>query len=200
MSAAPDILTRPKLTLPPAEAEWLRTAYAGADVILEYGSGGSTVMAADMAGKSVTSVESDNNWAAMMQAWFADNPGASTPVIHHADIGPTVEWGMPDGDNRWRAWPKYPLEIWQTEGFQQPDVVLIDGRFRIGCLLATLFNTKKTVTVFFDDYADRAPYYEVERFVKPTEIRGRMARFDIQPTQLIGDRLLDVIQLMTRPR
>lgn len=200
MTLAADILSRPELTLPPAEADWLRAAYQAADVILEYGSGGSTVMASEMAGKTITSVESDRNWVAMMQRWFEENPSASTPMIHHADIGPTGEWGMPDGDKRWRAWPKYPLEIWQAEDFQQPDVVLIDGRFRVGCLLAVLFAAKKPVTVYFDDYANREAYHDVERFVRPTEIRGRMARFDIQPTELIGERLLDVIQMMTRPR
>lgn len=200
MLAAAHIPTRPELTLPAAEAACLRAAYENADVILEYGSGGSTVMASEMADKSVVSVESDKNWADMMCAWFAANPGLSTPKMHYADIGPTGQWGMPEGNKRWRAWPKYPLEIWKSESFRQPDVVLIDGRFRIGCLLATLFSTQKRVDVFFDDYAGRDPYHAVERFVKPAEIIGRMARFEIQPTQLIGDQLLDVIQMMTRPR
>jgi len=191
---------RPELTLPAAEADWLRSAYSRADAILEYGSGGSTVMASEMSGKSVISVESDKNWAAMMQAWFAENPGASHPTILHADVGKTGEWGMPETDKRWRAFAKYPLGVWELDGFVQPDVVLVDGRFRVGCLLATLFRTTKPVELYFDDYAGREPYHVVESFVKPTEIRGRMARFEIKPTPIPADRLLDVIQLMSRPR
>ena len=191
---------RPELTLPAAEAVWLRDAYSRADVILEYGSGGSTVMASEMAGKSVTSVESDKAWAEMMQDWFAINPGLSTPSVLHADVGKTGEWGMPENDKRWRAFPKYPLEVWSHEGFVNPDVVLVDGRFRVGCLLATMFRTQKPVELYFDDYAGREPYHVVETFVKPTEIRGRMARFDIKPTPIPSERLLDVIQLMSRPR
>lgn len=42
--------------MPPAEAEALRMAYEEAEVILEYGSGGSTVVAAELPGKHVTSV------------------------------------------------------------------------------------------------------------------------------------------------
>jgi len=135
-----------------------------------------------------------------MQAWFDDCPGLSMPTVIHADVGTTGEWGMPESDKRWRAFPKYPLEVWSFEGFQQPDVVLVDGRFRVGCLLATLFRTQNPVELYFDDYAGRELYHVVETFVKPTEIRGRMARFDIKPTPIPSDRLLDVIQLMSRPR
>lgn len=39
----------PALSFPPAEAEAVRRAYA-AEVVLEYGSGGSTVLAAAMPG------------------------------------------------------------------------------------------------------------------------------------------------------
>jgi hypothetical protein len=193
-------LSRPKLTLPTAEAEWLRDAYECAGSILEYGSGGSTVMASEMVGKSIHSVESDREWAEMMTGWFSQNSTLSNPVIHHTDIGPTREWGMPDDDKRWRAFPKYPLEIWDQPTFVHPDVVLIDGRFRVGCLLAVLIRAKKPVEVYFDDYVGREPYHATESFVKPTEIRGRMARFDINPTPFPSERLLEIIQLMTRPR
>ena len=56
--AAP--ITRPELTLPEAEAALLRETYDRAGVILEYGSGGSTVLAAEQPGKTVPSVESSN--------------------------------------------------------------------------------------------------------------------------------------------
>ena len=71
-------LARPELTLPTAEAEWLRDAYGRAGSILEYGSGGSTVMASELADKVIHSVESDRDWAGMMSAWFAENPAVST--------------------------------------------------------------------------------------------------------------------------
>ena len=53
---------RPTLTLPEAEAALITAAYDKAEVILEYGSGGSTVLAADL-GKKVVAVESDRDWA-----------------------------------------------------------------------------------------------------------------------------------------
>ena len=58
----------PRLTLPPEAAVALADAYADAGVILEYGSGGSTVLAAGMAGRTVFSVESDAAWLREMRA------------------------------------------------------------------------------------------------------------------------------------
>ena len=75
MVTAPTI-SRPELTLPEAEAAHSRAAYKDAKAILEYGSGGSTVMAAEMPGKRVWSVESDADWAQMMRDWFAAHPPA----------------------------------------------------------------------------------------------------------------------------
>ncbi|MEI4470644.1 hypothetical protein [Frigidibacter sp. MR17.24] len=191
--------TRPELTLPVAEGERLRAAYAAAEVILEYGAGGSTVLAADMDGKTITSVESDAAWIAGMQRWFAANPGRSPVTFHHADIGPTGRWGKPVDDERWRSFHLYPLGVWEREDFAHPDVVLIDGRFRVGCLLATAFQIRKPVTVLFDDYADRPRYAEVERWVEPDEICGRMAVYRLVPRLFPVRDLAGIMELMTRP-
>ena len=191
-------ITRPHLTLPEAEADWLRTAYVDATVILEYGSGGSTVMGAEMSGKTIFSVESDKVWHDGMQAWFDANPPESRVHLHHADVGPTGEWGMPVDEKKWRKWHQYPLSVWDRTDFVQPDVVLIDGRFRAGCYLAVLFRTAKPLTVYFDDYRHRSNYHVIERYGKPVEMRGRMARFDIEPMAIPVAELDWIIATMTK--
>lgn len=195
--AAP--LTRPELTLPDAEADWLRAVYEGAGCILEYGSGGSTVLAGEMPGKSVWSVESDADWAEGMRGWFKANPPKASVTICHADIGETRQWGFPKGDADWRKYPHYALSVWDRHGFRQPDVVLIDGRFRVACFLATLFRTTAPVTVLFDDYLSRPGYHVVEDFAERVETRGRMARFDLTPRSLKSDELLTFVEAMGVP-
>jgi hypothetical protein len=194
-------LERPGLTLPEAEAEALRAAYEDASVILEYGSGGSTVMAAEMPGKTVFSVESDKDWAEDMRRWFADNPPAegSTVDVIWSDIGPTKTWGHPQDDSEWRRWPRYPLGVWRDKAFRQPDVVLVDGRFRIGCALAAAFLTRAPLTVLFDDYGARPRYARVEDWLGQPLMIGRMAVFEVVPTPIDPDRLLQVVQFMQRP-
>ncbi len=162
----------------------LQRGYETAKVILEYGSGGSTCMAGDMPGKTVFSVESDKDWCEGLQSWFEINPPAATMHMHYADVGPTGKWGKPETDKHWRRYPYYPYSVWARSDFQHPDVVLVDGRFRAACFLAVLFSISRPVTLFFDDYAERLAYHEVERFGPPTEIIGRLARFDLNPTPI----------------
>ncbi len=195
------VIPRPELTLPEVEAALLRAAYARAETILEYGSGGSTVMAGEMPGKRVWSVESSGAWAKMMRGWFRENPPAegTTVEIVHARIGETKDWGHPADESEWRRFARYPLGIWKREDFAAPDVVLVDGRFRQGCALATAFSTTKPVDLFFDDYPRRKRYHVVEEFLGPPEITGRMAHFRVAPTVIPPERLLQVVNLMQRP-
>ena len=119
-------IERPQMILPEAEAEALRVAFAAAGVILEYGSGGSTVLAAEMPGKVVFSVESDPDWLAMMRSWFEANPPQAQLVLHHGDIGPTKAWGKPKDNAAFQKWPGYPISVWDRPDFVHPDLVLID--------------------------------------------------------------------------
>ena len=194
-------ISRPDLTLPEAEAGRLRAAFDAADVILEYGSGGSTVMAGEMPGKAVFSVESDKDWAQMMRGWFAANPPADDTEVDiiWSDVGPTKAWGYPAGDQAWQRYARYPLEVWDLPEFRQPDVVLVDGRFRTGCAMAAAFRTRKPVTVFVDDYARRKHYHRIEEFLGRPGMIGRMAEFRVDPMPVPADRLLTIIEMMTRP-
>lgn len=200
-TAAAQKTERPFLTMPDAEADALRAAYTSARVILEYGSGGSTVVAAEMAGKHITSIESDRKWARMMKRWFAENPPADKTEVNviWSNIGPTRAWGQPKDDSDWQKYPNYPLGVWQREGFRHPDVVLVDGRFRIGCVLATLYNITRPVTLMIDDYARRSWMQKVEEFTGPARRVGRMGMFDLKPTPVPGDKLLQIVKYMSRP-
>ncbi len=189
---------RPSLHMPEPEAEALRAAYARAAVILEYGAGGSTVMAAEMAGKTIFAVESDTAWIARLQEWFAAHPPRSAVHMHRADIGPTREWGHPLDERAFRRWPDYPLSVWDRPDFAHPEVVLIDGRFRVACLLSVLFRITRPVTVLFDDYRDRRPYHRVEEMMRPAEMIGRMARFELSPTPVPPARLAWIMRFFTR--
>lgn len=198
---AQPVISRPDMTLPEAETAALHAAYVDADVILEYGSGGSTVMAAEMPGKTVFSIESDRDWVEMMRAWFELNPpafGTDVDVIW-SDVGETKKWGYPADTKEYLRYAHYPLKIWDLDEFRQPDVVFIDGRFRPGCAIATALRTQKSVRVFWDDYTGRKTYHDTELYLGKPEIVGRMAVFVVEPMELQADRLLTVIEMMTRP-
>ena len=194
-------IKRPELTLPEEEAERVADAYGKANVILEYGSGGSTVLASELPQKTVFSVESDQAWAQMMQGWLAQNPpmtGTQVEVIW-SNVGETGDWGRPVNDKGWRHYAAYPLAVWQREDFVQPDVVLVDGRFRAGCAMAAAFGTTRPVTLLVDDYKRRVGYHAIEEFLGTPRLIGRMAEFEVAPMAVPANRLLPIIKMMMRP-
>jgi hypothetical protein len=190
----------PEVTFPHEVALWVRDHYDLATNILEYGVGGSTAMASEMAGKTVFSVESSKSWVDAIQAWFVDHPPVADVHIHHEYIGKTKDWGHPVSHRQWHRFPRYSLAVWQREDFVAPDLVLIDGRFRVGCFLATLFSISKPTTVLFDDYVGREDKYQIcETFAPIVETQGRMVKFQLDPTQIDPARLLDVVTAFSRP-
>lgn len=171
----------PKLTMPEEAATTVRAAYKGAGVILEYGAGGSTLLAAEHATKAVIAVESDREWFMRMQSWFKTQPAPVPVILHHGNIGPTKKWGFPNVGSKPPLWPGYALSVWDRSDFQHPDVVLVDGRFRLACMLTTLFRITRPVRLLCDDYANRAVYHQIESLIGVPEMSGRMAAFTLTP-------------------
>ncbi len=60
-----------------------------------------------------------------------------------------------------------------------PDLVLVDGRFRVACALTAIKNLydKFDFEILFDDYADREFYHAIEEFACLHDMHGRMAVF-----------------------
>lgn len=186
-----------ELTFGPEESAFLRRHYEAAVTILEYGSGGSTVLAAGL-GRTVFSVESDRAWAERMAAHVETiSPRAR---VHWADVGPTGPWGAPMKPREARRFHGYALSVWDRPDFEQPDLVLIDGRFRASCLVAVLLRATGPVTVLFDDYRKRGYYHGVERLARKEEMVGRMARFTVTPGAIPPEMVTQAIGWFTDPR
>lgn len=170
--------------MPAAEVAHLTQVYSEANVILEYGSGGSTELGARMPGKYIMSVESDRQWSRDLREKLNVSEVISPVVVHHTDVGETGPWGRPVDLQAWRRFPNYPNDVWDQTWFRHPDVVLIDGRFRTACFATVLMRAKKPVRVLFDDYTVRPLYHQIEEFVRPSAMIGRMADFLIEPAVL----------------
>ena len=169
------------LTFPEEVQGFVREVYTNAKAIIEYGSGGSTRLAAEV-GVPCVAVESDLDWANRLNAALAEGyAGSSTSRAIHVDIGPTKAWGYPTDNQKYDQFWRYPMQVWNDPITNSVDTVLIDGRMRKACFAATLINIKRETRVLFDDYAGRRTYHEVEKFAKPTRYVGRMAEFIVQP-------------------
>lgn len=189
-----------RLTFPAEPEALVRETYASAKCVLEYGSGGSTFLALHSGVEFVMSVESDKAWAGKIAKSLGRVHDKARYRVHHADIGPTGEWGFPTDASGYSRYPLYALGVFDQPWFRQPDVVLIDGRFRTACFLATMLRTKAPVTVLFDDYHDRPHYHWIEEFAAPVARAGRMARFQLSPRTLPADQLSRIVEAFSDAR
>jgi hypothetical protein len=154
---------------------------------LEYGSGGSTIAVAQR-GVPFISVENDRRFHRAVRRKIEEATGLTQGCFISVNVGAVREWGFPvitdPTARRLARWRAYPLAPWPSAG--RPDVVLVDGRFRVACALASIKNLydKVDFEILFDDYADREYYSPVERFANLREMHGRMAVFKQKVTDL----------------
>lgn len=148
------------MTMTTAELAVLRSHIDAARHYLEFGAGESTVYAASSSGpESVDSVESSLEF---LQENLLTKPSVRAALeagrlrFHRVDLGETGMWGSPKDERRAHLWPNYSLAV-----FDQPvefDLVLVDGRFRVACALASLLSTPADARIMIHDFCNR-PYY-----------------------------------------
>lgn len=161
-----------KILMPEKEKNKLIEEYKKSNCILEYGGGGSTFLASSM-NKKIFCVESDKKWSDLISK-------QTNAIVHYVDIGPTKKYGHPKDFSNKKNWTNYPNSIWDIKNFEQPDLILIDGRFRVACFLISCLRTNKKIKILFDDF-DRKEYQIVKNNFKINEKHGRLAIFEIEP-------------------
>lgn len=179
----------PDAPIMPAEGvAVLEEALAAARCYLEYGSGGSTLLAVARGVADIVTVESDRLWLDAVRAALGDRLREGHHHLLHADVGPTAQFGVPISERGWRRWPGYALDPWalcRDRGLA-PDVVLVDGRFRAACALATLIHARPGTRMLFDDYAGRPAYHVVARFAGAPRTIDRLALFTVPDRPAAG--------------
>ena len=145
---------------------------------------------------NIYSVESDQAWLEGIKSAKeqAENPYNGLHVCKWVDIGTTGDWGYPTTTTNHMHYWKYPFSAWLSEEMiNRPDLVLIDGRFRIACLLATIMYAKSKTTVLFDDYFDRPWYHFIEDIIKPAGGADRMTIFEINGNTTINSKIVETL-------
>ena len=176
-------------SVPYLDEEALQVLKDGLDACsayLEYGAGGSTVLAAQT-GKAVFSVETHVEYAAAVRE--ALPPGANVQITT-VDIGTIRLWGVPvdvrptrENVAKWAPYAQAPWRLVDEEGGPQPDLVLVDGRFRVASAMTSLGRLQglPDARVMVDDYAMRPEYWVLEAVGELQGIHGRAAVFAPRP-------------------
>ncbi len=170
-----------------AEQAELEAGLARANRFLEYGSGFSTVAAAARRPPlPFVSVDSAIAWR--------DNVAASVGQ-HAAGVLLFVDIGASPGDSYWGyppmttsfidQWAAYVNADGRVEDLA-PDLVLVDGRFRVACALRVLPTLLATNgTLLMHDYPTRPYYHFVEAYYTLVKVVDRLAV--LRPKPLLSD-------------
>jgi hypothetical protein len=179
--------------------EVLKEELLRARVFLEYGSGGSTVMASGYPGLKIHSIDSDEAFLIAVKDRCIQEFPECNLSSHHVEIGPTSEWGVPSDLSKANLWPSYSIKPWEEFRKEsiKPDLILVDGRFRVSCFLVSLALAPLGTVILFDDYTNRNQYHMVERYLFPESIHGRMARFRKITEPNLADLLPNILSFCT---
>jgi hypothetical protein len=115
------------------DREMLGRIYGNASSVFEFGLGESTYIANHVGVPRYAGIDSDPAWISMVR----DNVSASYR-FYFADIGMTGSWGYPK-----RALKKAAYNYQVVPLLGEPlayDVYMVDGRFRVGCLIMSFLH------------------------------------------------------------
>ena len=106
----------------------------------EFGVGGSTRFVYDETLATIRGVDSSKEWVGKVSKHICSDRVS----LHCVNIGEVREWGFPRNEDYKHEWPNYSLYIKKTD--ITPDTILVDGRFRVACLIQSiLFSIERDI-------------------------------------------------------
>lgn len=149
------------------ELNLLQSELRNARYYLEFGSGNSTMLAASLHNiHRMDIVESDDSFfreKVYPVSSVKEALDSGKLVYHYIDVGETGEWGYPVTTDRMEFWPEYHRKAFRTK--TNYDLVLIDGRFRIACILQTCLRCSNKTHILVHDFFNRPHYFVVLPFL-----------------------------------
>ena len=115
---------------------------SGVSRYLEFGLGGSTLLAVRSRIKTIVAVDSDSAWVEAVKTHpeIALRVEDNSAAILYADIGPVAAFGSPATRASIHKWPGYIKTAW-AEWYRRgslPELILVDGRFRVAACLSVV--------------------------------------------------------------
>lgn len=185
-----DVIVPHQPAMEPIEIDCFKRVLSNCKSLVEYGSGGSTILALKSGVAEVFSAESDLDWADAVRE-EARSSGYESVQIAKVNIGKTGKWGYPL-DWKGNVWTRqrrahYVMCPWRSgplgmsRSNRKPDVILIDGRCRVACIAAsTLYAPPEVVILVHDFWARDRDYYEPAlTLLQPIEKAGSLGVFRI---------------------
>lgn len=152
---------------------------------LEFGSGGSTLRALQKSKAIIYSVESNEDWINHLSKFLIIRRAQQKRLFFHlADIGETQRWGYPISGDSKKLFPNFSKSIFSIIDANKIDTTLIDGRFRVACVLSLILNVKSNsdVIILIHDFWNREKYQIVLKYLTEIDRADTLGVFKLKDT------------------
>lgn len=172
------------------ELAMLREQMRNVSSYLEYGAGGSTVLACDADIESVTSVETDRKFLKKLVdssrlgqvEYLRKRIKKGQLRIFHSNLGETKEWGYPVSPPSSNKLKKYYKHL---RSLNDLELIFLDGRYRVAAAAAAWIN-QPTAKLIVHDYFFRSYYKDIEEIWRLEEHVGSLAVFSRLPRKQLA--------------
>jgi hypothetical protein len=160
----------------PEVAYFLRFIRSGTSYF-EFGCGGSTIVAAGYGPENlnITATDSSQEWIGVVKQDGSCSKKEERGLlrVNYVDIGPIGAWGHPvqTAQESKGAWYLYSQAISMAGGHY--DVVLVDGRFRVACVLNT-FLSNPSATVMVHDFLQEEHHHNYKVLLEVADVVSRV--------------------------
>jgi len=165
-----------------------KTSVATITNYLEFGVGETTKYISSLNHCEMTCVDTDRLWLREVEHHCRNN-GGCFPKFLHLEVGPVRNWGYPV-DQSYTGTVKTKLKR-IIKSCAEPDLVLVDGRFRVLTTLLCLKYLKTNTAFLLDDYTNRPFYTTIEQFITPLAVEDNLFKFYSRSLSTYDLELLD---------
>jgi hypothetical protein len=157
----------------PKEIDMMTRYLARATHYFEWGSGGSTGYAASFPSiRTILSIENDPQWAVEVQT------NVPRAMVKYINTGPVNPGGSPRDGRMKSRWSEYYTAC--VHRHVDPDLVLIDGRWRVACAVSVALTLPNAI-VLIHDYTPRSSYHILEQYFDRIETCETLVAFTVKP-------------------
>ncbi|WP_432474183.1 hypothetical protein [Amphritea sp. HPY] len=150
---------------------------------LEFGLGGSSIRAIQKSKAKIYTVESSPDWIRHMRKYIYVKYFVNKRLfIFPVDIGPTGEWGYPKTNDYQPLFSDYSANVFKEIDSNTIDLVLVDGRFRVACILKVILECLETnnLKILIHDFWNREEYHVVLKYLDAIDKADTIGLFSIK--------------------
>ena len=167
----------PGILMKKDEEEMFVNAVLGVGFYFEWGAGGSTFRACKNGAGKVVSVESQKMWIDEVKQYEAIKIHPDI-TFHHIDIN-AGDMGRPSNNDKKDNFPLYSSVI---DKYEDIDVALVDGRFRLACACKAVI--KGVQSILIHDFTSRTHYHDILQYVEIVSQTGTLV--EVRPKENIN--------------